>query len=66
VIAAAAGRLPARTFTIDGEAVVCGPDDVAVFDALQGERRPSEAFLYAFDLIEVNGEDLRSRVTRRG
>jgi bifunctional non-homologous end joining protein LigD len=45
------------TFTIDGEAVVCGPDGVA--DALHGERRLREAFLYAFDLLEVDGQDLR-------
>jgi hypothetical protein len=39
VIAAAAGKLYARAFVIDGEAVVCGPDGVAVFDDLHGERR---------------------------
>jgi hypothetical protein len=26
--------LRARSFTLDGEAVVCGPDGVAVFEAL--------------------------------
>ena len=31
-IAKAAMRLRARSFTIDGEAAVCGPDGVAVFD----------------------------------
>jgi bifunctional non-homologous end joining protein LigD len=46
-------------FILDGETVVCGPDGVAVFDALHGERRFGEAFLYAFDLIEVDGQDLR-------
>jgi bifunctional non-homologous end joining protein LigD len=35
VIAAAAAKLPAKSFTLDGEAVVCGPDGVAVFDALE-------------------------------
>jgi bifunctional non-homologous end joining protein LigD len=60
VIAEAAGRLRASTFTIDGEAVVCGPDGVAILDALHTERRLHEAFLYAFDLIEVDGQDLRS------
>ena len=59
VIAAAAGKLRFRSFILDGEAVVCGPDGVAVFDALHSERRLGEAFLYAFDLIEVDGEDLR-------
>ena len=37
--------------------VVCGPDGVAVFEALHGERRLPEAFLYAFDLL---GLDRRS------
>jgi bifunctional non-homologous end joining protein LigD len=59
VIAAAAGRLRARSFTIDGEAVVCGADGIAIFDALHSERRLSEAFLYGFDLMELNGTDLR-------
>jgi bifunctional non-homologous end joining protein LigD len=45
VIAEAAGKLRARTFTLDGEAVVCGPDGVAVFDALHTDRRLGEAFL---------------------
>jgi bifunctional non-homologous end joining protein LigD len=51
--------LRARSFTLDGEAVVCGPDGVAVFDALHRRRTVSEAMLYAFDLLELNGEDLR-------
>jgi hypothetical protein len=35
--------LRARTFTIDGEAVVCGPDGVAVFDARMPSH-PTEVF----------------------
>jgi bifunctional non-homologous end joining protein LigD len=31
-IAGAAFKLRAQSFTMDGEAVVCGPDGVAVFD----------------------------------
>jgi bifunctional non-homologous end joining protein LigD len=37
------------------------PDGVAVFDALHTYRRLGEAFLYAFDLLEADGEDLRPR-----
>jgi ATP-dependent DNA ligase len=59
-IATAAGELRARSFTIDGEACVCGPDGVAVFDALHRHGTVSEAMLYAFDLLEHDGEDLRS------
>jgi hypothetical protein len=41
---------PARSFTLDGEAVVCGPDGIAIFDALHRRGIVSEAMLYAFDL----------------
>jgi DoxX len=40
-------------------AVVCGPDGVAIFDALHRRGTVSEAMLYAFDLLEFDGEDLR-------
>jgi ATP dependent DNA ligase domain len=52
--------LRARSFTLDGEAVVCGPDGVAVFDALHRRGTVSEAMLYAFDVLELDGEDLRA------
>jgi bifunctional non-homologous end joining protein LigD len=51
--------LRARSFTLDGEAVVCGPDGVAIFDALHRRGTVTEAMLYAFDLLELDGEDLR-------
>jgi bifunctional non-homologous end joining protein LigD len=60
-IAAAAAKLRAGSFTIDGEAVVAGADGVAVFDALHRRHRAADAMLYAFDLLELDGEDLRSR-----
>lgn len=44
-IAGAAAKLRARSFTLDGEAVVCGTDGVAVFDALHRRRRASDAIL---------------------
>ena len=55
-----AAALPCTSFIIDGEAVVCGPDGVAVFDALHRRGTVSEAMLYAFDLLELDGEDLRA------
>jgi bifunctional non-homologous end joining protein LigD len=54
--------LRARSFTLDGKAVVCGPDGVAVFDALHRRGTVTEAMLYAFDLLELDGEDLRARL----
>src|SRR6266853_1278139 len=58
-IAAAAGRIKAKSFTIDGEAVVLGPDGLSRFDELRGREAAHRAMLYAFDLIEHDGEDLR-------
>jgi bifunctional non-homologous end joining protein LigD len=57
-VAAAAAKLRARSFTLDGEAVVSGADGVAVFDALHRRHKAADAMLYAFDLLELNGEDL--------
>ena len=59
-IATAAAKLRAASFTLDGEAVVCGPDGVAIFDALHRRGTVSEAMLYAFDLLELDGEDFRA------
>jgi bifunctional non-homologous end joining protein LigD len=58
-IARTATALRSASFTIDGEAVVCGPDGVAVFNNLHRRGTVSEAMLYAFDLLELDGEDLR-------
>jgi bifunctional non-homologous end joining protein LigD len=54
-IANAAAKLKARSFTLDGEAVVCGANGVAVFDALQRRGRVTNAILQAFDLLELDG-----------
>jgi bifunctional non-homologous end joining protein LigD len=58
-IAAAAGKLKARSFTLDGEGVVCGADGAALFDALHRCRRVTDAILQAFDLLELDGVDYR-------
>jgi bifunctional non-homologous end joining protein LigD len=42
-IAVTATLLRARSFTLDGEACVCGPDGVAIFDALHRRGTVSEA-----------------------
>jgi hypothetical protein len=56
-----AGRLKARSATIDGEAVWCGPDGNSDFDKLHSRANDDQVFLYAFDLLELNGEDYRAR-----
>jgi bifunctional non-homologous end joining protein LigD len=60
-IAAAAGRIKAKSFTIDGEAVVVGPDGLSKFEELRRREATRTAILYTFDLIEHDGEDLRDR-----
>jgi hypothetical protein len=49
----------AKSFTIDGEAVVLGPDGLSQFEDLRRREAAHKAILYAFDLIERDGEDLR-------
>jgi bifunctional non-homologous end joining protein LigD len=39
--------------------VVCGKDGVAIFEALHRHGTVREAILQAFDLLELDGEDLR-------
>jgi bifunctional non-homologous end joining protein LigD len=59
-IAAAVAALSCRSCLIDGEVVICGEDGVPVFDRLRYGRRPhSDVVLFAFDLLEVDGRDLR-------
>ena len=53
------GRLRSRSCIIDGEAVACDDNGVASFDLVRHQRANGSIFLYAFDLIELNGDDLR-------
>ena len=57
--AAAVTALPARSFLLDGEAIVTNGDGLAVFDLIRRKRHADDAVLIAFDLIELDGEDLR-------
>ena len=60
-IADAAAQIKAKSLTIDGEAVVLGPDGLSRFDELRRREASRTAILYAFDLIEHDGNDLRDR-----
>jgi ATP-dependent DNA ligase len=55
----ALARLRARSCIMDGEAVACGEDGIASFDRIRYRHNDDGVFLYAFDLIELNGDDLR-------
>jgi ATP-dependent DNA ligase len=48
-----------RQFVIDGEAVVLGVDGIADFNALHSRQHDDEVQLYAFDILTLDGEDLR-------
>jgi ATP-dependent DNA ligase len=52
-------RLRSRSCIIDGEVVACDDNGVASFDLIRHHRHNDRAFLYAFDLIELNGDDMR-------
>jgi hypothetical protein len=50
----------ARSCVIDGEVVILDDEGRAVFDLLQqGHRIKPEAILFAFDLLELDGQDLK-------
>jgi bifunctional non-homologous end joining protein LigD len=49
-----------KQFVIDGEAVVLGVDGISDFNALHSGKHNDEVQLYAFDILALNGDDLRS------
>jgi bifunctional non-homologous end joining protein LigD len=52
-------RLRSRSCIIEGEAVAYDDNGVASFDLIHHHRANERIFLYAFDLRELNGDDLR-------
>jgi bifunctional non-homologous end joining protein LigD len=52
-------RLRSRSCIIDGEAVACDDNGMPNFNRIRYRRHDATVFLYAFDLIELNGDDLR-------
>ena len=58
-IVAAVTVLPVRSCLLDGEAVVCDENGLAVFDLIRGYRHDAAAVLCACDLLELEGKDLR-------
>ena len=55
----AVNHLKVRSCLIDGEVVCCDAQGVTSFQLLRHRRNEPRAFLYAFDLLELNGDDLR-------
>jgi bifunctional non-homologous end joining protein LigD len=57
--AAAVAKLPVRSCLIDGEAIARDESGLAVFDMIRYRRHDHAVTLCAFDLLELDGEDLR-------
>jgi bifunctional non-homologous end joining protein LigD len=58
-IAMAVGKLPVRLCLIDGEAIVCDENGLAVFDLIRRHGALASAVHCAFDLLELDGQDFR-------
>ena len=56
-------RVPLRNrikqFVLDGEAVVLGVDGISDFNALHSGKHSEEVQLCAFDVLAMDGDDLR-------
>jgi bifunctional non-homologous end joining protein LigD len=48
-----------RSCLIDGEAVACDDKGLALFERVRCKHEACAVFLYAFDLLELDGVDLR-------
>jgi bifunctional non-homologous end joining protein LigD len=59
LIVAAMAHLRSRSCIIDGEAVCSDDSGVPSFDRIRYRRHDASVFLYAFDLIELDGDDMR-------
>ena len=56
-IADAVRQLKISSIMLDGEGVVCDDRGLAVFDRLHSKAHDREVTLFAFDLLELDGED---------
>ena len=57
--ATAIAALPARSCVVAGEAIAVDDNGLSVFDLIRYRRQDHAVTLCAFDLIELDGEDLR-------
>jgi len=58
-----ASKLPCQSAIIDGESILQNENGASDFDALSSAMRwhPNNIILYAFDLMHLNGKDLRPK-----
>jgi bifunctional non-homologous end joining protein LigD len=59
LVVEAMNHLTVRSCLIDGEVVCCDERGLAIFSTLRRRRNEPDAFLYAFDLLELDGLDMR-------
>ena len=59
LVVEAVNHLKVRSALIDGEVVCCDERGLAVFHVLRRRQNEASAFLYAFDLLELDGTDMR-------
>jgi bifunctional non-homologous end joining protein LigD len=59
LIVEALGRLRPRSCIIDGEAVACGDEGIACFELIRRWDTDESVFMWACDLIELEGTDVR-------
>jgi bifunctional non-homologous end joining protein LigD len=59
LIVEAARRIRMTQFVLDGEAVLLGVDGISDFDGLYSGQHNDEIQLYAFDILALDGDDLR-------
>ena len=59
LIVAAVAALPAQSCVVDGEAIACDERGLSVFEMIRWRQHDNCVTLCAFDLLELDGEDLR-------
>ena len=58
-IVEAVRKLKTTSVLIDGEGVVCNDTGLAVFDKLHSKTNDHSVVMFAFDILEVDGDDCR-------
>ena len=64
MVVEAVNHLKVRSCLIDGEVVCCDERGLATFQLLRHRRNEPKAFLYAFDLLELNAREPAQRAER--
>jgi bifunctional non-homologous end joining protein LigD len=59
LIVETARRIGSKQFVLDGEAVLLDLQGISDFDGLMARQQDEEVQLYGFDILALDGEDLR-------